>query len=510
MRNLFALTAALLFLILIAPMPAFTQSGVARISGTIDDATGAVLPGVTVTATNNATGIVRTVLSNEAGAYNFASLMPGVYKVSAQLPGFQTKTYSDVQLGNDQQIRLNFTLSLSSVGTSVDVTVAVDTLLATSSSSVGSVLSEQRVQDLPIVGNNVMGLLDTLPGTRMDANGVTGTFAGLFVRSVNVTRDGMESSGAARNMQAGMTPSTYMSPDLIGEMRLIVAPVDAEMGRGNGQMQVFTRSGTNQFSGSAVWSVRNSALDANTWANNRAVDPRTGAWKPTPKDWINRNQYTGSLGGPIVKNKTFFFALWDGMIVNERLVQNPTVLTPCARNGIFRYFDTWNNGNAFQVTQATGTTPTIAVVDGVGNPLRPATNPERTRTRRPTRLPALSGTRAYSVRCRTRPYQSGLFRRRGAGRALGHKPEGHGFDRICEQAPGQDAAAEQLRDRRWLEYGGLPVGSRVRGGNEGIFAIWRDRRRAQADQRQAGSQLQRVAQGRRQPTPMNGPPAVRT
>ncbi len=158
----------------------------------------AVLPGVTVTATSNATGIVRTVLSNEAGAYNFASLMPGVYKVSAQLPGFQTRTYSDVQLGNDQQIRLNFTLSLSSVGTSVDVTVAVDTLLATSSSSVGTVLSEQTVQALPIVGNNIMGLLDTLPGTRMDANGVTGTFNGLFVRSVNVSagRHGVQRCGA--------------------------------------------------------------------------------------------------------------------------------------------------------------------------------------------------------------------------------------------------------------------------------------------------------------------------
>ena len=88
-----------------------------------------------------------------------------------------------------------------------------------------------------------------------------------------------------------------------------------------------------------MWSVRNTALDANTWANNRAVDSRTGEWKPTPKDWINRNQYTLSFGGPLIRNKTFFFALWDGMIVNERLVQNPTVLTPCARNGIFRHFD---------------------------------------------------------------------------------------------------------------------------------------------------------------------------
>ncbi|PYS30403.1 MAG: hypothetical protein DMG11_05340 [Acidobacteria bacterium] len=373
MRRLCA-TAVLLSLLLAGP--AFTQSSNARVSGTIDDATRAVLPGVTVTATNTATGVVTTVLTNEAGAYNFASLTPGVYTVSAELPGFRTRSYTDVELGNAQSLRLNFTLTVGSLNTDVEVTVAVDSLLATSSSSVGSVLSEARIQALPIVGNNVLGLLDTLPGTRMDANGVTGTFAGLGTRSVNVTRDGMESSGAARNMQAGMSTSTFMSPDLIGEMRLILAPVDAEMGRGNGQMQVFTKSGTNQFKGSAALYIRNSALDANTWGNNRAVDPITGAWKPLTKDWVNRNEYSGSLGGPIVKNKTFFFALWDGLLVSERAIQNPLVLTPCAQNGVFRYFDNWNNGNALQATQATGGTPTIAVVDGLGTPVRPATNPD--------------------------------------------------------------------------------------------------------------------------------------
>src|SRR5436190_22881335 len=82
------------------------------------------------------------------------------------------------------------------------------------------------------------------------------------------------------------------------------------------------------------------------------------------------------MGGPIVKNKTFFFALWDTALVNGRTTPNPLVLTPCARNGIFRYFDTWNNGNAIQQTVPGTATPTIAVVDGLGNPLRPTTNPD--------------------------------------------------------------------------------------------------------------------------------------
>src|SRR5213078_2038676 len=105
------------------------------------------------------------------------------------------------------------------------------------------------------------------------------------------------------------------------------------------------------------------------------VDPKTGAWKPTQPDWTNTHQLTGSYGGPIVKNKTFFFALWDTALVNGRTPPNPLVLTPCARNGIFRYFDTWNNGNALSTT-TTGNTPTTAVVDFQGNPKAPATNPD--------------------------------------------------------------------------------------------------------------------------------------
>src|SRR5215831_15926307 len=82
-------------------------------------------------------------------------------------------------------------------------------------------------------------------------------------------------------------------------------------------------------------------------------------------NWYNNHQLTASVGGPIVKGKTFFFALWDSALINGRTLQNPVVLTPCARRGIFRYFDNWNNGNFFQTTTAGGSTPTIAVVDAL-------------------------------------------------------------------------------------------------------------------------------------------------
>src|SRR5437773_7021574 len=131
---------AVLCLHLVLSVPVFAQTSNATLGGTVSDSTGALIPGVTVTATNTATGIVTTVLSNEAGAYQFASLQTGTYKVTAELPGFQTQAYNNVALGVSQQVRLNFSLQVGSVTQAVEVTVAADTLLATSSASVGTVL----------------------------------------------------------------------------------------------------------------------------------------------------------------------------------------------------------------------------------------------------------------------------------------------------------------------------------------------------------------------------------
>ena len=373
--------ATTVFMCLLLSAIVFGQSTSATVSGTVSDSSDALIPGVTVTATNDGTGVVTSIVSNEAGAYTFASLVPGTYRVSAALPGFQTRTFTAVELGNATRLRLNFVLQVAGQSTSVEVSIAADSILAISSSSVGEILTQQRVQDLPTVSNNVLDLYRLMPGIRVNDDGVSGSFAGLSGQgTVNVQRDGVDAAGGSR-WGSNALSATYMSPDLIAEAKLIVAPVDVELGRGNAQVQFLTRSGTNQYHGSGAWYVRNSALDANTWNNNRQTDPKTGAWKPTTPDWNNNHQLTGSIGGPIVRNKTFFFVLWDSALVNGRTSPNSLVLTPCARNGIFRYYDSgpgipsWNNGNAVQQT-ATGTTPVTAVVDSVGNPVRPSTNPD--------------------------------------------------------------------------------------------------------------------------------------
>src|SRR5262249_48735681 len=215
----------LLFLLFVSTN-AFPQTTNATLGGTVTDSSKALIPGVTITATNTQTGIVNSSVTNESGTYQFASLQPGIYKVSADLPGFQTQTYNDVTLGVAQQLRLNFALQVSAVAQSVEVTVAADTLLVTSSSSVGTVLPEYKVRDLPLAYRNVLDLVRTTAG----ASGPDGSnFSGQRTSQVNTTRDGISvQDGRYDN---GVYAVTYVSPDLVDEVRVIVAPADAETGR---------------------------------------------------------------------------------------------------------------------------------------------------------------------------------------------------------------------------------------------------------------------------------------
>jgi hypothetical protein len=345
MKNI--IVAAVLLLVgLVVSTSAFAQSTNATLGGTITDNSKALIPGVTITATNTQTGIVNSAVTNESGSYQFASLQPGVYTVTAELPGFQTQAYNDITLGVAQQLRLNFGLQVGTVAQSVEVTVAADTLLATSSSSVGAVLPEYKVRDLPMAYRNVLDLVSTTAGSEGS------NFAGGRVSQINTTRDGISvEDGRYEN---GVYSVTYVSSDLVDEVRVIVAPADAETGRGSGQVQLATRAGGNQFKGSVFLSNHNSALDSNTWFGNfRGEQP----------NFLNRNQFGGRLGGPIVKNKTFFFFLYEGQRVVQRGYVSGPVLTAQARQGIYRFFPGVQSANAF------ATTPTV---DLLGNPVKPA------------------------------------------------------------------------------------------------------------------------------------------
>jgi hypothetical protein len=348
-------TAALVFLCLLTSINASAQSRNARLGGTVADASGALIPGVEITAANDGTGIKTVVVSNESGNYQFASLEPGIYTVSASLTGFQIQNYKQVELGISQQVRLNFTLQVAGGAQAVEVTVAADTLIATTSASVGAVLPDYKVSDLPIANRNVLDLVGTTPGARGD------TFAGLPNTMTMTTRDGIPVNlGRPTPGTNQVATTTFSSPDLVEQVRVIVSPADAEFGRGSGQVQLQTRSGTNEFRGALFWTNRNAVLDAASSTNN---------FRGVPKNYINRNQFGGRLGGPLVRNKTFFFFLYEGQRRLEKQSVVTTVLTEPAKQGIFRFFSARQNGN-FTAAAATRSVE----VDGSPNAsLNPAT-----------------------------------------------------------------------------------------------------------------------------------------
>jgi hypothetical protein len=385
------LVAAMLLCMALSVRILSAQTSNGSVSGLVHDKANAVIPGVMITLTGADTGVASTVLTNETGAYTFASVPPGNYKLSAELAGFKGSSLTGVNVGTSAQVRLDFTLEVGGTSTSVEVSVSSQQLLSESSASIGQVLPADRVTALPLVSGEVLDLVRIMPGMRVDPFGdAFSTFTGLQTSTINTVRDGLSVTDT-RNAN-GISGTTTLNPDLVGEIRIILTPVDAELGRGNGQVQISTRSGTNKYTGAAVWNVRNSAFSANSWTNNRNVDSLTGQWKPIPLNWQNDHQYTISYGGPIIKNKTFFFALWDQNINNNRTLVTTNVLTDAARQGILRYWSGWNPGNAQQPVPnfpASATSGIYPSVDATGKPVAPLSNPNGT--------PYTGGLQCFSV-----------------------------------------------------------------------------------------------------------------
>jgi hypothetical protein len=333
------IVAAAILPFLFLALHAFGQSS-SSLSGIVQDTSKAVLPGASVTATNQDTGVSNTQITNNSGVYNFPSLQPGVYEVVAEMPGFQTITKTDVKLGMGGQQKLNFELPIEGVTTEIEVVSTAQDLLLESGSSTGTVLQQESVTELPLVSNDVMDLINIMGGVVKAENPIfansTQTFAGVSAQNVNIQADGITVNEIRYN--SGIISPIRLNPEMIGEFKMVLSPVDAEMGRGAGQVQVLTRSGANAFHGSGVWNIQNTALDANEFGNNRTI-PRT------EPNWRNLNNYTISASGPIIKNKTFFFAVWDQQIVRTKQPYDARVLTPCAKKGIFRYLDGWINAN---------------------------------------------------------------------------------------------------------------------------------------------------------------------
>src|SRR5262245_16285621 len=177
--------AAVLLLLFAVTSTAFAQSSNGSLSGIVQDPSGALVPGVTITLKNAATGITSTTISNESGAYGFPSVAPGTYTASASLPGFKTSVFNDVGIGTSAQVRLDFKMQLGEVSVQTEVSVGPQQILTESSATIGTVLPESTVRDLPLIGGDVLSLINVMPGV------VGGNFAGVSGINVNTTRDGL-------------------------------------------------------------------------------------------------------------------------------------------------------------------------------------------------------------------------------------------------------------------------------------------------------------------------------
>ena len=364
--------------VMLLSVAAFGQT-TASLSGTVMDSSKAILPGTGILAVNEDTGVETRVTANNAGIYNFPSLQPGTYRVTAELSGFQRSTMTSVRMGAGTQNTLNFNLAVAGTTTEIEVTASADSIVLEAGASTGAVLNENKVVELPLLSSDTLDLVKIMGGVvQSDSplfNGNDQTFAGITANNINVVRDGV--SVNANRPAPGLSSPARLNPELVGEVKMVLSPVDAEMGRGAGQMQMTTKSGSNAFHASAVWDIQNTALDAYDF-NAKHMKPEAIA----PKAYRNVNFITLSASGPIIRNKTFFFASWDQQIARSRTSSTYGVLTPCARKGIYRWLDGVRNANAnADPTTTTGRTPGVRtpirpVVDFQGNPLETYTFPD--------------------------------------------------------------------------------------------------------------------------------------
>ncbi len=308
---------------------ALAQTPTATVTGQARDASGAAVAGARVVARNVQTNIEREAVTSENGDYTIPLLNVGEYQVLIEKQGFKKAVQTGLILQVDQKARVDFTLQIGQVSESVEITAATS-LVQTDSASVGTVIDNKRVVELPLNSREFYALALTAPRVLPPAQGSTLSFRGGFnvagssEVSNNFTLNGIDNNDTGIN-----GPSFRPSIDAIQEFKMLSGIYSAEYGRNSGgQVVINTKSGTNQFHGTAYEFLRNQALDA----RNFFLRLKPGEKAPSFK----RNLFGGSFGGPIVNDKTFFFVSYEGLRLRQSVTSLATVPTSAMVNGDFR------------------------------------------------------------------------------------------------------------------------------------------------------------------------------
>jgi hypothetical protein len=311
------------------------QAVTGTILGTITDTSGAAVPGATVTLTNVNTGLVRTLVTDANGEYTAPSLPTGKYKMAAELPGFKTASVSEIDLGVDQKVRVSARLEVGTVSETVTV-AAASPLVQTSTSELGTTVSEEQIKTLPLNGRNFVNLTRTVPGVVRGVPGANIDGAGSLAwrASASFSANGQRPrdnnymlDGVDNNETWLQTVVLFPSVDALDEFKLQTSTYSAEFGRSlGGVVNLQIKSGTNAMHGSAFEFLRNSKFDENNYFNDQAG---------RPKPDFSQHQYGGTIGGPIVKDKTFYFFDYQGYHVNQGATYLSTVPSAKMRAGDF-------------------------------------------------------------------------------------------------------------------------------------------------------------------------------
>jgi hypothetical protein len=328
MRSLLVLVV----LVLCTGYPVFAQMETATLSGVIQDPKGAVVPDVEVTATRIETGTAVTTKSNGAGIYFFTGLMPGHYHLMIHKPGFKEIAIKEFQLNVQDKLEQNFSLEIGSVSETVTVT-AGGLVINTTDATVSTVVDRQFAENLPMNGRSFQTLIQLTPGVVTAATSFTdpGQFSvnGQRTSSNYFMVDGVSAnigvvpagglsqtaSGTAAGFSVQGGTNSLVSVDAMQEFRIQTSTYAPEFGRTpGGQISIVTRPGTNLYHGTLFEYFRNDVLDANDWFSNE---------KGLPKPEERQNDFGGVLGGPILKDRTFFFFSYEGL----RLRQPQTGIT---------------------------------------------------------------------------------------------------------------------------------------------------------------------------------------
>jgi hypothetical protein len=336
-RKTARLTLFVLAFLALSALAAFAQGGAtSSLTGTVTDETGAVIPGADVVVKNDATGTTFTAVTDGTGSFTIPAIPPGTFTATVSLQGFKTVVLKDVIVSVGVAASVKAVLQLGGIEETVVVGGATE-ILQTQQTAVATTLTARQIANIPVAGRAAFELVGLLPGVvTSDGSTRSASVIGLPHSTVNITLDGMNIQDNYAKSWDGMFTRVNPRLDAVEELSVSTAGQGADTaGQGAVQIKFVTRSGSNKFQGSAYYYLRRDWMNTNTWFNeHRNVD---AAGKPAEKPVLKQLQPGGRVGGPIIRDKAFFF-------VNYELLRTPgtrgdtrTILSPASERGIFQY-----------------------------------------------------------------------------------------------------------------------------------------------------------------------------